>query len=311
MEKIKDCITKDFEIDGKFLFIKHDFNGDLESVIKNKDIKIVYFCNYTKKSICIRNFNAFSCDPDKNDNNYRKISIYKKEINITNNKIEELYLGQMFNNEIIKLPESLKILEIGGCFNKPLDNLPPNLKILVLGSQFNYSLENLPENLVCLALGFDFKHKLEYLPKNLKHLSLNNGPLFSIENLPLNLVSLSYYYHDFRKYKRMLKNSPRNLKILRVINNSSSIKTKLYNFSNKLHSVIVELKDVKEIIYLPSSVITCTFKYILIGRGKLFPKSIKNILLHKDVKKVFEKSHPIKKFSILKNMLQNKDVLQS
>ena len=59
-----------------------------------------------------------------------------------------------YNDEINKLPHSLKSLIISGHnFNQSLDKLPQSLKILTIsGAKFNQSLDNLPQSLKSLTI---------------------------------------------------------------------------------------------------------------------------------------------------------------
>lgn len=92
------------------------------------------------------------------------------------------------------LPEGIQQIIVGDIFNQPINNLPSTLKHLVLGTRFDNSLDNLPESLEHLYI-IRCKNLTQVstnLPISLTelHCNINHRPLFT--NFPLGCVV--YYY---------------------------------------------------------------------------------------------------------------------
>jgi hypothetical protein len=137
---------------------------------------------------------------------------------LENSQIEEIYFESsgIFNQNLNKLPLSLKIIKIPRNFNHKIDFFPPNLEILIIFSNYNYELNNLPEGLLELYLfnttNYNLDNipnsikilvcgnrdiKINFLPYSLEKLVLTRYHLYKIEVFPPNLkkVHLSYYYN--------------------------------------------------------------------------------------------------------------------
>ena len=83
-----------------------------------------------------------------------------------------IQFGHNFNNLIDNLViknEQDKIQEIilGEKFNQPVNNLSPNIKKILFGYEFNYPVINLPNGLEYIKFGNDFNHNVDYLPCSL------------------------------------------------------------------------------------------------------------------------------------------------
>ena len=105
--------------------------------------------------------------------------------------LEELYLGNSFNQSVENLPATLKKLGLGNAFNQSVENLPATLKKLTLGNAFNQSINNLPKELIELTLGNAFNQPVDNLPKELIELTLGNAFNQPIHNLLKELIELT------------------------------------------------------------------------------------------------------------------------
>jgi len=141
------------------------------------------------------------------------------------NKLHTLKMGKDFNQDIIKLPESLHIFEMGWDFDKPI-YLPSNLKELRMGFSFNQDLDDIPSSLNVLEMGENFNQKIslkeglkklimnhnfneqiDYIPYSLEVLVLGNSYNYEIKYFPDNLRHLkigSHYKHPIRSLPKSL-----------------------------------------------------------------------------------------------------------
>lgn len=91
---------------------------------------------------------------------------------------------KIFNN----LPSTLKILKIPSFWNIPLINLPYKLEKIYIGSKYNQQLDFLPESIKLIEFveQYKFNKSLDNLPNGLEHLNLQfqNKYSYTISNLP-------------------------------------------------------------------------------------------------------------------------------
>jgi hypothetical protein len=89
-------------------------------------------------------------------------------------RLEELVLGDAWNQRLVGLPTTLRSLTLGRNFNHHLlvGNLPHGLRRLVFGDHFNNPVLHIPDTVEYLEFGFRFNVKLPRLPANVKHVVL-------------------------------------------------------------------------------------------------------------------------------------------
>eukprot|EP01111_Echinosteliopsis_oligospora_P014345 TRINITY_DN5392_c0_g1_i1.p1 TRINITY_DN5392_c0_g1~~TRINITY_DN5392_c0_g1_i1.p1 ORF type:complete len:422 (-),score=36.27 TRINITY_DN5392_c0_g1_i1:107-1372(-) len=109
--------------------------------------------------------------------------------------LKSLRLPQWFNDKIDKrLPPNLEELRVGDDFDQTVDGLPMNLKKLWLGIDFSHRLDQLPQKLEELRMACAVEHDTHNLPRTLKHLTCGivdwNGHEATIDNLPPGLTEL-------------------------------------------------------------------------------------------------------------------------
>lgn len=111
--------------------------------------------------------------------NQRSSFYFDSEIKKSIKKLDKLF---------VNLPNTLKILKIPNNWNFPLNNLPCGLKKLFLGEMFNQLLDFLPDSLTHLEFfKFNkYSQPLNNLPQGLEYLDLGycNDYIHPIQNLP-------------------------------------------------------------------------------------------------------------------------------
>lgn len=168
-------------------------------------------------------------------------------------KLEKLYIGIKYNQNLDSLPESVKFIEFVEqmYFNKQLDNLPSQLEYLNLQFQnsYNYTISNLPNSLKILELG-EYKLKIDKLPTNLTELriaspvkfieytfdiddindmiNLQNTQIIQIKRIKRNKQIKYYKLEEIGDYN--IRNNikiqiPQNLSIIQWWDGSSSVYT--------------------------------------------------------------------------------------
>eukprot|EP01111_Echinosteliopsis_oligospora_P008000 TRINITY_DN2338_c0_g1_i1.p1 TRINITY_DN2338_c0_g1~~TRINITY_DN2338_c0_g1_i1.p1 ORF type:complete len:187 (-),score=15.20 TRINITY_DN2338_c0_g1_i1:149-709(-) len=78
--------------------------------------------------------------------------------------------GVNFNQQVDKLPSSLRTLQFGGPynqFNQTVNNLPGSLTYVKFGDRFNQPINMLPSTITRLVLGKYFRQPLNCLPSSL------------------------------------------------------------------------------------------------------------------------------------------------
>lgn len=182
---------------------------------------------------------------DNIDINYiSNLKINKKssfDMKLIPNSVEELELGDKFNQIIDYLPSNLKVLNIGSlfnykidhkilpdtvekiffgyCYNRSLFEYPSNLKTLKFGRNFSCNLINLPNKLVSLEMGEKFNAKLK-LPQSLEILNFSEYGEFSYDlELPdsIKIIKLP------REYNNKLANIPKSLKLIKLSKSNEKI----------------------------------------------------------------------------------------
>lgn len=163
--------------------------------------------------------------------------------------IEELELGDEFNQELNFLPQNLKKITFGFNFKhniKPND-LPETIESIILGYIFNIKMTKYPKNLRYFELGRNFSQNLDNLPNGLTCLVINERFQQTLINLPNTLKTLKFDdFAEFNKelvlpdslenlvlgkyFKNNLKNIPNNLKTIKFSKNNLLIETKLQEF---------------------------------------------------------------------------------
>jgi len=163
--------------------------------------------------------------------------------------VEELVLGDEFNQELsflppnlkkitfgfnfkhyIKpddLPDTLESITFGYIFNQEIKKYPNNLKYLELGRNYSQNLNNLPIGLTCLIINERFRQKLNNLPNTLKILKFDDFAEFNGElDLPdsLEILILGKYLEYY------LKNIPNNLKTIKFSKTNLLVETKLLEY---------------------------------------------------------------------------------
>lgn len=110
-------------------------------------------------------------------------------------RLEKLYLGIGFNQELDSLPESIKFINFAEQyeFDKPLNNLPSELEYLNLKFQnkYNHTISNLPNSIKYLELG-EYELSIEKLPKQITELHIASQVKFiPVEDDKINTITSS------------------------------------------------------------------------------------------------------------------------
>ena len=159
--------------------------------------------------------NKITFKDDYYELNFVEIIQNHNETNET--KIDEIYFGKYFNQDISLLPQyitkitfhnlskfnkcidflprELNNLSLGYDFNQRIDNLPYKLTHLKLGNKFNQPIDNLPNKLTYLDLGWDFNQQINNLPDSIIHLTLSRYFNQCLDFLPKELNRLTVVFH--------------------------------------------------------------------------------------------------------------------
>jgi hypothetical protein len=121
--------------------------------------------------------------------------------------LTHLELGYSFSNEINELPGIKYLYVGTSCTKNLLDNLPNSIEELKLGDFFNQSLDNLPNQLKKISwLNDVFDKELNNLPESVEHIELPIRYYKKISKLPKNLKTIKCargykFIDDFVNYK--------------------------------------------------------------------------------------------------------------
>jgi hypothetical protein len=206
------------------------------------------------------------CDIFRIDSNSKYLTISKNfplilDIKTKNfiNQYKKICFVDNYNEKIIWLPTSIKIIRFEVDYEYPLDNLPDELVKLVFVFTCNQKMDNLPMNLKIIYFGMNFNQSLDMLPESIEEIYLLATFNLPIDNLPIGLKVLTLS----NNFSYPIYNLPRQLKELSLgdsfvhplINLPSTIQTiKLGNgFSSKITQLPQKLKQ----IIIPSK-----YKYI-------------------------------------------------
>jgi len=142
--------------------------------------------------------------------------------------IQFIQFGHNFNMCIdnLVIPGEDDILEelvLGDKFNQPVNNLSPNLKKISFGYEFNNYVDNLPNNIEYIKFGHNFNYQVDYLPCSLKYIIFGNNFNFTIDNLPSSIV----YVELDKEFNKSINCIPVNLKKIKL--------NKEYYEKNKKH----------------------------------------------------------------------------
>ncbi len=277
--KYLDCsnnlITKlDLELQDDFEHLNYS-NNPLESLFWNINKDIKFYPETLKNLTFGKNYNLqINGLPDFIENlSFDKSSLFDKpldNLHSTNNSnyvcgLKYLYLGDMYNQPINNLPNTIEYLQLGKNFNNPIDNLPESLISLSFSknSNFNCPVDNLPNNLTFLQFEDEFNCKIDNLPNKLSVLYIGHNFNQPIDNLPDSIIDLKLGYsfnqpinrlpksllnlifgNDYgcSKFKNNISNYPGNLLVIKIpfsknfsniINNlPDSVKKITLDFSN-------------------------------------------------------------------------------
>jgi hypothetical protein len=135
-------------------------------------------------------------------------SLFVGSFDYLHNELEELIIGDGYDQSINKLPNNLKILILGKKFNSKIKNFPNDLKYLYIGESYIDYLDNLPDNLETLVINGKYDATISY-PTELKHFIIMKDSKFTMElkDLPSTLVYLSIQ----NNYTRQILNLPESL----------------------------------------------------------------------------------------------------
>lgn len=173
-----------------------------------------------------------------------------KVIDMLNNNIKSLGLGNGFNDTIKKFPFHLRKINFGNSFNKAgiVEILPKNVVKIKLGNSFNQYIKSFPDNLRSIDFGDSFNQSgvLESLPNRIEKIKLGNSFNKSIIDFPYYLEYIEFgnsfnqsgaiealkdkvrYIKLGTAFKYPIKKIPKSLKILEFKGlsiNSSTIPT--------------------------------------------------------------------------------------
>lgn len=173
---------EELPIELKELEFGIDFNEELKSMKKLKNLKVITFNREFNKKI------AKEILPDSLEEIYFGAEFSQELDNLPDN-VKEMSIGYNFDKKLDKLPKGLKVLD---CTNwwvgtYEMVNLPENLNELILSPYYNFPINNLPKKLKRLTIGYDFCQDIEYLPETLEYLETSGFGEYNIKKFPDNL----------------------------------------------------------------------------------------------------------------------------
>ena len=124
-------------------------------------------------------------DPTKNNKSYALSSAINKvhrSVDFLPSTLQELILGDSFDQPVDNLPAGLKILRFGREFNQSVDNLPTGLEVVQFGTMFSRHIGRLPGTVKYLALGVCFTRKIRRLPSAIMLVYYPQVPTLVIEH---------------------------------------------------------------------------------------------------------------------------------
>ena len=216
------------------VIIKHDFNGDINSINFDCNIVSIIFTNYD---------DIINIDKSINNKKYFKYNEFK---------------NSKFNRLVDNLPNTLLNLSFDSQFNQPINNLSHTLLNLSFGFSFNQMVDNLPFGILNLSFGMKFNQTVDKLPFGILNISF--GKYFNqlLENLPNSLTSIVIIdircYCEFNKelnylpksickiclpfnYNQEIKNIPSSLKKIYC----SELYANEYKFNDDIKIVLFKL----------------------------------------------------------------------
>lgn len=117
--------------------------------------------------------------------------------------IEEIILGERFNQEVNNLSPGLKRISFGYEFNKTVNNLPNKLEYIRFGHDFNNNVDYLPCSLEYIIFGESFNKNIDNLPSTIKCLELSKNFNHQINFIPIGLEKIKFvkkYYEDNKEH---------------------------------------------------------------------------------------------------------------
>lgn len=95
--------------------------------------------------------------------------------------VQKVKFGNMFNQPVNNLPNTITHLQFGWNFNQKVNNFPSNLKYLKLSDNFDQNIDNLPDSIVTLYIGDFFRQNINRLPSSLETLKIMGGGVISYD----------------------------------------------------------------------------------------------------------------------------------
>jgi hypothetical protein len=113
-----------------------------------------------------------------------------------------IQFGHNFNKSIEMIvieneEDNIQELVLGEKFDQPVNNISPNLKKITFGYDFNQSVENLPNKLEYIKFGNNFNKCIDYLPCSLTNIIFGNNFNQSVDNLPTSVILIGLSGQNF------------------------------------------------------------------------------------------------------------------
>jgi hypothetical protein len=160
---------------GKFrLYDKIIFGFSFNQNVKNKITSNIIFIQFG------HNFNKLidNLIIDHEQSNIQEIILgdkFNQSVNNLSPCIKKISFGYEFNHLVNNLPNELEYIKFGDNFNNNVDYLQCSLIYIIFGNSFNYNIDNLPSSIKYIELGKNFSKKINCVPFGLEKIKLEKN----------------------------------------------------------------------------------------------------------------------------------------
>jgi hypothetical protein len=186
--------------------------------------------------------------------------------------IKSITFGELFNQPVNHLPESLQTITFGNYFNQPIDNLPKSLQSIRFSpySEFNKRVDNLPASLQSITFGNFFNQPVNHLPKSLQTITFGYSFDQPVDHLPESLKTITFGDH----FDQPVDHLPRSLQ---AITFGDEFNQRVDKLPESLQSIEFNAMFNKPVKKLPRSLQTITFGQLFNQSVNELPKSLQSI----------------------------------
>ena len=167
-DQITEKLIDKFRLYDKIIF-GFSFNQELKNKIPSNIIYIQFGHNFNRS---ISNLMIFG----EQENILEELVLgekFNQSVNNMSPNLKRISFGYDFNHPVENLPTNIEYIKFGHEFNQNIDYLPCALKYIIFGFKFNQSIDNIPSSIIYIELGSEFNKSINYIHPNIKKMKLN------------------------------------------------------------------------------------------------------------------------------------------